>query len=227
VGWDWAKGLEKLGGRAVNVVTNGFDPADGDATEAVVGSNFTITHAGAINADRNHTEFWKAIRELIDENTGFSQAVNIKLVGKNDVAVLRDIEEYELNNFVERIAYLPHNEVMPYLKSASVLYLPVNNTPNAKGILTGKVFEYLLAKRPVFAIGPIDGDLAKVIEHTSGGKICNFGDTNAIKQTLLWYFEQWKSGAEMCTSTNIDNFSRKNLTQDIAGLLQSIVDKNQ
>ncbi len=44
-----------------------------------------------------------------------------------------------------------------------VLLLPINDTPNSAGILPGKLYEYLSVGRPILAIGPSGGDVARVL----------------------------------------------------------------
>ena len=57
------------------------------------------------------------------------------------------------------------------LQSASILYLPINNTPNAKSIQTGKLFEYLAAGRPILGTGPADGDAAQILKECQAGEM--------------------------------------------------------
>ena len=62
-----------------------------------------------------------------------------------------------------------------------MLLLAVNNVKSAKGIITGKIFEYLQAKRPILAIGPVDGDLAEIINDTNSGVVIDFKDVETLK----------------------------------------------
>ena len=90
-----------------------------------------------------------------------------------------------INSFVRKIDYLPHDEVIAEQQRSKVLLLLVNNTKNAKGILTGKFFEYMASGTPILAIGPVDGDLAEIIHETNTGLISEFNDEVKLKQNLL------------------------------------------
>jgi glycosyltransferase involved in cell wall biosynthesis len=145
VGWESARQLKAIGGRDVDVITNGFDEDDigiPDNGEKKHNDKFVIRHIGAINRDRNHENFWRAVKKLKDDKT-FKQRLVVELVGKSDASVRESVKKYGLSDTVSFISYVPHSETGILLRTADLLYLPINNTPNAKAILTGKIFEYI------------------------------------------------------------------------------------
>ncbi|NBQ47161.1 MAG: glycosyl transferase family 1, partial [Sphingobacteriia bacterium] len=167
--------------------------------------------------DRNPTILWKALSQLVSAHADFSHDLEIKLVGKVDVFVMDQIEAHGLSSFVRRIDYLPHDEVILEQRASKVLLLLVNNTKNAKGILTGKFFEYLAAQRPVLAIGPVDGDLAAILNETHCGCMSGFDDLEGLKDNLLRLYRDKGTFSE---STAIKAYSRRVLTQKLCSLLE-------
>lgn len=204
------------------VIANGFDEADFSDGPESEKSIFSIVHVGALNADRNHPEFWRVIAELRTEKPELASRLKIKLVGKTDVSVHQDIRENGLEELVEMVAYLPHDQVIPMLQSASVLYLSINNTPNARSIRTGKLFEYLAARRPILGIGPKDGDAAEVIRECKAGEMVEFGDADRLKTVLTDWLSKHEKGELQNLDTQASKYSRKNLTAQLAGLLDQI-----
>ena len=86
------------------------------------------------------------------------------------------MREFGLKEHVSFVAYVPHKDVLRFQRSAQVLLLAVNNVPSAKSLITGKVFEYLQSQRPVIGIGPVDGDLAAILNETGAGQVVDFED---------------------------------------------------
>jgi glycosyltransferase involved in cell wall biosynthesis len=97
--------------------------------------------------------------------------------------------------------------------------LLVNNTNNAKGILTGKFFEYMASGTPVLAIGPEDGELATIINETHCGFISGFDNEAKLKAALLQLFQspEIKSNPQL-----IQKFSRKALTGQLSAVLNAM-----
>jgi hypothetical protein len=112
--------------------------------------------------------------------------------------------------------------VISLLHSSQVLLLVLNDTPNAKGILTGKLFEYLASRRPVLCIGPEDGDAAAIISGCNAGITAGFQSAEKIKQGIAEFYRQYQSGGIRLMSQNIDQFSRKALTAKLAEVLNQI-----
>ena len=114
---------------------------------------------------------------------------------------------------------------MEIAANASVLLLPLNNTPNVDGIIPGKLFEYLALQRPILCIGPAGGDSAKIILDCKAGIVAGFEDMTGIKSSINKLYGEFISGdaLEFVQQANIDQHSRKKLAGDIASLLNEIV----
>ena len=201
-------------------VPNGFDGEIVDQ-QIPLDKKFTLTHVGSLNADRNPNMFWKAIRAIIDENPNFEEKIQINIIGIVANEVLESIDAYELGKYVNCIDYIPHDEVFSHMKKSQVLLLFLNNVPSAKGIVTGKVYEYLKAKRPILAMAPINGDLAEIIERTNAGKVTDFNELDALKKNLYIYFDSYIARKLIINSKNIQKYHRKNLTAQLAELLKN------
>ncbi|NOZ47982.1 MAG: glycosyltransferase family 4 protein [Chlorobi bacterium] len=220
IGKTSAKDLTVKFNREYEIITNGYDEEDFPLTEPIENKDFSLVHAGAMNKDRNHPAFWDAISELIAENSKFSNLFRIKLIGKVDNVIRYEIEKRNLNSFVEFIPYLSHKDTISELYKAGLLYLPVNNTPNAKSILTGKFFEYLACKRPILSVGPVNGDIANILSETNAGTICDFNDKEKIKKSILNAFIH--KNKKFTGNESISNYSRKYLTKKLANILLGI-----
>ena len=221
VGWNMAKGLQNLGANNPVVIPNGYDwdlqevPAPG-----VLSQEFTLTHIGIIGANRNEPQLWQALHELTSDNEAFRKALKIRLVGQVDQSVVRSIADSNLQDNTEIIPYMPHDKVLQLQLTSQVLLLLVNNTPNAKGILTGKLFEYLASGRPILCIGPEDGDAAKIISETHAGQSVSFGDKEKMKAVVQGLYQSYlENGLHSNGNKEIEQYSRKALAGEFASLL--------
>lgn len=206
-----------------SVITNGYDEDDIFKGELKKDEKFTIAHIGTLVKSRNPETLWKVLKSLTETNAKFKADLEIKLVGKVDFFVTERIKHHGLSEFVKRIDYLPHNEVIKEQQKSKALLLLVNNTLNAKSILTGKIFEYLAAKVPVIAIGPTNGDLAKILNETECGLISDFENESTLKENILKIFSNEQFSSDM---TKISKYSRKALTKTLSDLLNKLCNKN-
>ena len=205
--------------KKLQVITNGYDESDVQVGTLTLDGRFSISHIGTLNAARNPRIVWKVLSEICAENVDFKKDLQIQLVGKVDFSVLEDIQSYGLQEQLLKIDYLSHSEAIAKQNSSQVLMLLINQSGNAKGILTGKFFEYLAAKRPILAVGPTDGDAAVVLNETGAGVIVDFADEQETKTAILNYYNQYKKGTLSVQSESVERFSRRSLTGELAGLL--------
>lgn len=217
VGETLGKELQELGANNVQVITNGFD-VEAKKQSILLDEKFSIAHIGSMVKTRNPIILWEALKELVKENNGIKADLEIKLVGKVDISIMESLKFYGLEAYVKKIDYLPHEDVITEQRKSKVLLLVVNDTPNAKGILTGKFFEYLAAERPILCIGPKDGDVADVLSKTGNGLVCDRDNLTEVKEVLL---KLYRGEEYVCNKEEIEKYSRKNLTKNLVELLDS------
>jgi glycosyltransferase involved in cell wall biosynthesis len=206
--------------RDYKLVTNGFDDEDiCPLPQNQLDTVFSISHIGSLNAARNPEKLWKALSGMVKQNPLFAKELQIKLVGKVDISVLKSIEKYDLTNYLKRIEYMPHREVMHEIQRSQVLLLLINNTPNAKGILTGKIFEYLGSGRPILSIGPEDGDAAKIIKDSEAGQTADYDNEESMSRILNDCFIKYSEQRLASNTGSRLKYSRKILTGEIAKIL--------
>ena len=188
---------------------------------------FSIVYIGTLDKSRNPGILWKTLSGIVKKNSVFANDLQLKLVGKTDIAVTDDIEKNGLLPYMEKTPYLTHAEVTQVQKKSQILLLLINNTPNAMGITTGKFFEYLAAERPVLCIGPKGGDADKILNETKGGLISGYEDSAALEANIMYFYNKYKQGNLPCESVNIEKYSRKMLTGEVANVLNRISHGNK
>ena len=204
----------------VKVITNGYDKTIANQ-KIERDKKFSIAHIGLMNADRNPKTLWTVLKKIGEERPEFLKDLEIKLIGKVSQEVLDSIRENGLDAQINLVGYVKHSEVQAMQQSTQILLLVVNNVPNAKGILTGKVFEYLMSKRPILAIGPEDGDLAEIISQTNAGEIFDYTATLKLEKYLLESYSQFQKGTLEVDSHHIEKYSRKNLTKEMVRIMDN------
>lgn len=217
-GWGNAKDLSKF-----KVIANGYDESDVFKGEVKADQKFSIAHIGTMSHARNPEVLWKALKRLSEENTEFRNDLEIKLVGKVDASVADSVRSYGLGDALNLVAYMPHHEVVKVQQQSRLLLLVLNNTRTAKGILTGKFFEYMSAKRPVLAVGPVDGDAAEILRETNAGTIAGYNDDELMYQQVKEFYAKFKAGTLEVSSSGIEQYSRKALTRQLASVLDRVI----
>ncbi|MEI6752259.1 MAG: glycosyltransferase family 4 protein [Paludibacter sp.] len=213
---------ELLKPKSIQVITNGFDESDVQKIAVQTDSKFSISHIGTLNAARNPKTVWKVLSKLCNEMPDFKSDLQIQLIGKVDFSVLEDIRKTGLTDNLHKIDYLTHSEAIAKQQSSQVLMLLINNSANAKGILTGKFFEYMAAKRPILAVGPVDGDASTILKETDAGIMVDFQDEISTRNAILSYYKRYKTDSLIVNNASVERFSRRSLTADLAKLLNNL-----
>ncbi|MBK8489271.1 MAG: hypothetical protein IPL48_15995 [Bacteroidetes bacterium] len=109
------------------------------------------------------------------------------------------------------------------MPKSTVLLLPLNDTPNVAGVIPGKLFEYLAAKRPILCIGDSTGDSAKIITECNAGYVCDFTDARAMKNALIDMYQKFRNNTLQVNSKNIEQYTRKGGAKKFAEIMHGLV----
>ena len=196
-----------------------FDHIDFENLSPDVDPKFSISHFGSFNKDRNPEGLWIALNKMLIEIPELKEYLSIQLIGQTDDSIIQSITKAGLDKFLTCTDFLPHNKGVALLKKSQVLLLPINNAPNAMGIIPGKMYEYIALNRPILAIGPPESDSAKIISETNSGICKNFEDVEGITSTLQIYYNRFREGTLTTSLKSYQNYSRKNQTANLVKLL--------
>lgn len=218
-----AENFKKNGANAV-CITNGFDESDASKTakssdSQTLKQRFTLSYIGVLEQLRNPENLWKVLDDLVKTNADFAENFTLKFAGKIDEKILNSIENSALKNHILNLGYLSHDKAIDEMAKSSLLL--ITNFPNesSKGIIPGKIFEYLATGKQIISFGPNDADVAEILNETKAGKHFSYGDSETIKNFILEKFELWKNGNLLENTQNIQQFSRKNLTKKLVKIL--------
>ncbi|MBD8490988.1 glycosyltransferase family 4 protein [Echinicola sp. CAU 1574] len=209
--------LAKIAHREIDLITNGFDSADlpkdfqKKKSESPV---FEIVYTGIIDAIRNPIPFLNAFKQAF---APMEKTVKLTFVGRVSEKVSHFVKEDPwLAERVDFPGYMPHEKVFTFYEKADMLLLILTNTKNAKGNIPGKLFEYIATGRTIVALGDPLGDASKIIQEAGAGKVFSHESVDEIQAYLE---QQIMEGVKSMTSSSIDHFERKYLSQKLAQLL--------
>jgi glycosyltransferase involved in cell wall biosynthesis len=206
----------------VVVITNGFDDEVLKATSTKLDDKFTISYIGLLPKQSNPTILFKVLKELCSQNSAFRKDLKLNFIGDISNEVKREISNHQLMDNANFVGYVDHQKAIEYQRKAQVLLLLIPNVEKSKGILTGKLFEYLAVKRPILAIGLEEGDLAAVLKETNAGVVVGFDNKERLSSEILKLYHQYKEGNLEVNSKNIEKYHRKELTKKLASIIKSL-----
>ena len=212
--------FQEMTSTPVHLITNGYDAEDFEQIVEPDGF-FNITHTGLLVKDGNPQLLWQILAEKCRKDEEFAKYLRIRLTGNIDKEVLASIKASGLEDKMINLGYQKHLVAIREQKNASMLILPLREEPEKKGILPGKLFEYLASRRPVLCIGLAEGDIAKVLDETHSGRAYEWDDKSMAEYIDLCWLN-FKNGNYGNQEADIYKYSRKALTAVMASLLKSI-----
>jgi galactitol-specific phosphotransferase system IIB component len=209
--------FQAITSKPISVITNGYDIEN--VEKQTLDAKFTLAHIGSFLSDRNPKFLWECLVELLKEIPGFKSDLEIKLIGAVSQEVLDSIQEFDLNSYLNLLGYVSHHEAIAHQKKSQVLLLIEINSEDTKSIIPGKLFEYMVSNRPIIAIGPQGSDFADIIKETNTGVFFDYSEKAKLKSVILDFYNQFLEGKLQANGIGLQQYSRKNLTRQLAQLI--------
>ena len=206
-------------GRLVTI-PNGCDFDDFAGFEHVRGDRLRITHAGSFFGKRDPKPFLRALAASGLED------VTVRFLGDFRPGDREAVHELGLDDRVELIPRVPRRESLRLQRESDVLLLLIPEAGGrGRGVLSGKVFEYIAAERPILAVVPPDGAAAQLVRDANVGVVAAPEDVDAIRDALVELHARWSAGKLDGTPLSQewrDTLSRGARVEELADLLRGL-----
>jgi glycosyltransferase involved in cell wall biosynthesis len=206
----------------INVIANGFDEKDFSNIPKSKSSKFRMVYTGTLSNDYP-VDLILDVLNKFSSNSVFQEQFVLDFYGNANLSIqekFKSIPDLKINFH----SHVSHNQSILELCGSELLLLIIPSANNNKGILTGKLFEYLAAKKNILAIGPKDGDAAKIIEECFAGKMFDYKDSVGVFNYFKDEFSEFLENGQVQTFHNLSeikkysrSFQAKQLV-DIIGL---------
>lgn len=199
----------------------GFDDEMVAEPPKVNATEFVICYTGTMATNYEPQVVFNAVKSIIHDN--LEAKIKIELYG----LIADDIIEYAkrigLEKQVEFKGYVPHKQAVDAIQNAAILLLVSPNTPQAKMIIPGKIYEYLATRKPILNLAEEGTETYEIINECRAGATFNRMAKDEIKDFISKLYSKWEN--EPKSILNSDNsfmkYSRKTEAETLAKVLHN------
>ena len=209
----------------VHVIGHGVDFDDFAGLPGPGGGPFTIVHAGAFFGRRTPRPFLTALRDLLERRPDLRGAVRARFVGDLRASDRSWARSLGLDGAWEETGFLPHDRTLAAERCADALLLLI---PHAEGrgesVVSGKLYEYLAARRPILAAVPPSGAAAALVREAGAGEVVDPDDVAGISAALEALCDRREGGLADVESDPAlrDRLSRRARAGEMAAVLREV-----
>jgi glycosyltransferase involved in cell wall biosynthesis len=241
-----------LRSKIVTSIPNGFDAADFDGSPPPRDDRaFRIVHSGYFHTERagesaglrqrlgglpvrgvdflarSHVYLLQAIDRLVAAEPQLANTIELHLVGVSSAA---DRAVSARSPVVREHGYRSHAETLELVRSADLLFLPMQDLPAGvrAGLVPGKTYEYLASGRPILAAVP-EGDARDLLTEAGTALICAPRDVDKMTELIGHAIDRWRQGIQP-PAPNADvvaRYERRRQTEQLADLIHRVAGKGQ
>ncbi len=205
---------------ALVTIPNGSDFDDFAGLPYQPGDRFRITHTGSFFGKRDPRPFLSALADSTFDD------VTARFVGDFRRSDLEWVREQGLGDRLELIPYAPRRRSLELQRDSEALLLLIPDAGGrGRGVLSGKVFEYMAAERPILAVVPPDGAAADLVRETGAGVVVAPDDIDGMVHELGRLRDRWRAGTLEGTMLSAEvrtSLSRQERVRELAAVLESV-----
>ena len=226
----YAERFPHVANNRLTLIPNGYDEESFTNAERIVAEQKTLKnqllllHSGGLypSSGRDTTAMFAALADLRQKGSIVMKNLRVILRASADEAnQQRLINQYKLNDLVFLEPPIPYLEALTEMLQADGLLLFQGTLTNTQ--IPAKLYEYLRARRPIFAVVDPTGDTAALLRSVGVGVTYPFQDKDSIAKELQEFLTQVLiQNAPIADVSQITQFSRQSGTKDFARLLDEV-----
>ena len=176
-------------------IPNGFDEEDfaREAGARPAAGPFTVTHCGMLTLGRSAGPFLEGFAALKRRSPAAAADIRVVFIGARESANEEWVRRLGLEGLVVFEDNLPHRECIARERRSHALLLIKHDDERYRGLVPGKLFEYIGARRPILAVGP-DGEAAAIVRDLRRGETARIGDPDGVARALETMYARYRAG---------------------------------
>ena len=189
------------------VALNGFDPTDYPTNPSVAYNDgcLRILYTGVVYPGRQDpSPLFEALRDL----GPLAEKIQVIFHGFYLSTIRELVARYKLEHRVEVNKPVPYKESLKMQTEADILLLLLWTDQAERGVYTGKLFEYVGARRPILAIGTAGNVAADMVLEKHLGVVMNNPDEIAA-QLRIWLQQKHQLGSVTSPPEEVVGVSRE------------------
>lgn len=210
-------------GKQIEVITNAFDPSQ-ENPGVTPSKRFSIVYTGFITKGKQDIDtFLKAVGEFISDQPLSTTDLAVDFYGANDGWLAEEINRHSLQRIAKVHGSVKREIAIAEQREAQVLLLLTWNDSRERGIFTGKLFDYLSAKRPIISIGPMGTVVDQLLDTTKAG--VQVSTVEQTKAHLTFMYERFVENGVVPyqgISSEIAKYNQVEMARKFAFLLDEV-----
>jgi len=213
------------------VIPNGYAEESFAEVERTVtrpspnGHPLHLLHSGLLypTPDRDPSAFFAALSQLRANGQIAPGRVRVTLRASGfDEHYRAQIHRQGLEDLIQLAPPIPYREALAEMLTADGLLVFQGYTSNPA--VPAKLYEYLRAQRPIFALADKDGDTAATLRSVGAGTIVPLDSSEQIAQGLTQFLDSIRQGtAPVANEQIVRSFARESRATELAALLDEVV----
>jgi glycosyltransferase involved in cell wall biosynthesis len=187
----------------------------------LVGGRLAGSAPGLDALARSHVFLLDAVDALVDREPSLADRIEVHLAGGQDAPDARTAA----HPLVRMHGYVSHPEAVALMRSADLLFLPMQDLPPGVRTTTvpGKTYEYLAARRPILGALP-DGDARDLVARLPDGHLCRPRDVACMAETIRRCLLEPRARAPLHAPPGLlEAYERRELTGRLASVLDATI----
>ena len=210
------------------LLPNGYDEEDfvglASAAPRQPHQPVKLLHSGVLYPiERDPSELFRALRSLLDRGALDASQLRVVLrASSHDRELTALIEKFGVGSLVHLEPGLPYAEALQEMTTSDALLLLQGASCNHQ--IPAKLYEYMRARRPMFALTDPVGDTARQIVGAGAGVVCPLDDAAAIERELPLFLDVVRNGAApVAEGATVRNFERSEQAGQLARLFDAVL----
>lgn len=218
--------LEAMHETPCETIYNGFEGKAHAPELRSAGKRFDLIYTGGIYRKYyDPTPLFRVMAELRKEGFG-PDSFRLHFYGQSaEFPLMREwLETHQIEDMVELHGYLSRHEIAQVQRDASALLFLAWTNEKADGILSGKLFEYFAAGRPIVSVGCSEKPaVSKLILSTRTGLVVKDERDGRLKEGLLDLIDGRSPSWFQPDGSEIDSFSRSYQARRVINVAEDLL----